>query len=79
MNGFDVTVLKNQNKCFVENLDNVDGLRSKLLLLHETQILQLASQLSNVLGINDLLKLRDHVELKIREIYEQDIQSNKEG
>mgnify|MGYP007071601682 CR=1 FL=1 len=71
MNGFNVTVLKNQNKCFVENLDNVDGLRSKLLLLHETQILQLASQLSDVLGINDLLKLRDHVELKIREIYEE--------
>ena len=34
-------------------------------------ILQLASQLSNVLGINDLLKLRDHVELKIREIYDE--------
>jgi len=71
MNGFNITVLKNQNECFVENLDNVDGLKSKLLLLHETQILQLASQLSNVLGINDLLKLRDHVELKIREIYEE--------
>ena len=71
MKGFNITVLKNQNECFVENLDNVDGLRSKLLLLHETQILQLASQLSNVLGINDLLKLRDHVELKIREIYDE--------
>ena len=79
MNGFNITVLKNQNKCFVENLDNVDGLKSKLLLLHETEILQLASQLSNVLGITDLLKLRDHVELKIREIYEQDIQSDKKG
>lgn len=71
MNGFNITVLKNQNECFVENLDNVDGLRSKLLLLHETQILQLTSQLSDVLGITDLLKLRDHVELKIREIYEE--------
>jgi len=37
----------------------------------QEEILQLASQLSNVLGINDLLKLRDHVELKIREIYEE--------
>ena len=77
MNGFSITVLKNQNKCFVENLDNVDGLKSKLLLLHETEILQLASQLSNVLGITDLLKLRDHVENKIKEIY--GIQSDKKG
>ena len=37
----------------------------------QEEILQLASQLSNVLGINDLLKLRDHVELKIREIYDE--------
>lgn len=37
----------------------------------QEEILQLASQLSNILGINDLLKLRDHVDLKIREIYDE--------
>ena len=74
MNGFSITVLKNQNKCFVENLDNVDGIKSGMLSLHETEILNLSSQLSNVLGITDLLKLRDHVESKIKEIY-----SVKEG
>jgi len=33
------------------------------------EILPLAQFLSNELGINDLLKLRDHVEQKIKEIY----------
>lgn len=38
------------------------------------ELLPVAQALSNELGINDLMKLRDHVEQKIKEIY-----SVKEG
>lgn len=40
----------------------------------EQDIIILTKLLSDNLGINDLLKLRDHVESKIKEIYDVQIQ-----
>lgn len=47
--------------------------------MKKEDLIIVAEEVVDQLGINDLLKLRDYIELKIREIYEQDIQSNKEG
>lgn len=44
------------------------------IIFRTDELIVLTQALSNELGINDLLKLRDHVEQKIKEIY-----SVKEG
>ena len=39
------------------------------IIFRTDELIVLTQALSNELGINDLLKLRDHVEQKIKEIY----------
>lgn len=50
---------------------NLDVSEHDEVYFDKEEILLLTQALSNELGINDLLKLRDHVELKIREIYDE--------
>lgn len=52
-----------------DNNDGMDPDWKPNLNFSDDKLLK-AKELSNELGINDLLKLRDHVEQKIKEIYE---------
>lgn len=55
------------NQCV--SIMNKDYSEHDEVIFNLDEILPLAQFLSNELGINDLLKLRDHVEQKIKEIY----------